>query len=421
MKDNRGSLAVEASLSLVIFIFGFIAILSLCKITKAQIILQHGVNQVAKEISQYTYILNKIGLERNVIEKNKFIEQTDNMIDGAVNLYDNITNNIDSLNSYNGYNYDDVEKLVTSIKDVGNNSINYINEAEKYFSKPTNILKGFALIAKEEIANELISRYIASPINKVLIKKYIEVDEKSADKYLRKLGVVDGIYGLNFQLSTLFNDGKTINVTLMYSMRIKVPFIIDKLMIFKVNASTIGWKSKLYIDNNYLINSQDDDHDGNYKEYINLWDYGGERTTNEFIKILKKQRNLEMARLPVALDFYDSNNNKLTYVHSMNTEKKSYTNEAELNMKSIKYKVKSYCVHDLNCCKETDLITMSTGLKKQISNCDKKCKVIMVVQKSAYKNISDFNKIIKEIKDELKNKNIEIEFYFHDGKVEVDN
>jgi len=85
-KENKGSLTVEASLALIVFIFAFLSILYLAKFVRAQVVLQHAVNQVAKEISQYSYLANKLGLKNDKTKSEKIIKDTDKIISEASSL-----------------------------------------------------------------------------------------------------------------------------------------------------------------------------------------------------------------------------------------------------------------------------------------------------------------------------------------------
>ncbi len=430
LKENKGSLTVEASLSLIIFIFAFLSILYLCKFAKAQVVLQHAVNQTAKEISQYSYITNKLGLKNDKTEGNKTIEDTDKMISEVVNLIKVVNtekvriedldinrNDIviddyyDAIKTYKKYDeagntikdsYENIEEATESL--IGN--------AKEYLKDPKALLNGFVAIAKNEIADFAVSKYIAAPMSKLLIQKYLPTDSQSADMYLRRLGVDNGLDGLNFDTSTIFKDGSNINITLIYNMSLNIPLFPKKTLCFRINASTIGWQSKLFYDEKENDNNQD---------YINIWDYGGARTTDEFTKILMKERNVLAVRTPLSLDFYDNTNSTYTYVHSMNTELKSYSNDGKLNLSHVKSKIKFYAKDAIKDTKRTEKVTMEDGVvydSSSIKN-SQNIKIIMVLKESAVGSSNELNEIILEIKKELKEDNLEIEFYFSDGLIQV--
>ncbi len=298
--------------------------------------------------------------------------------------------------------YENIEEATESL--IGN--------AKEYLKDPKALLNGFVAIAKNEIADFAVSKYIAAPMSKLLIQKYLPTGSQSADMYLRRLGVDNGLDGLNFDTSTIFKDGSNINITLIYNMSLNIPLFPKKTLCFRINASTIGWQSKLFYDEKENDNNQD---------YINIWDYGGARTTDEFTKILMKERNVLAVRTPLSLDFYDNTNNTYTYVHSMNTELKSYSNDEKLNLSHIKSKIKFYAKDAIKDTKRTEKVTMEDGVvydSSSIKN-SQNIKIIMVLKESAVGSSNELNEIILEIKKELKEDNLEIEFYFSDGLIQV--
>ncbi len=250
-------------------------------------------------------------------------------------------------------------------------------------------------------------------MSKLLIQKYLPSNFESTDEYLIKLGIDNGLDGLNFDTSTIFKDGSDINITLIYNMSLNIPLFPDKTLCFRVNASTIGWQSKLFNENR--------NNDDSSSDYINIWDYSWKERTDEFIKILMKENNLSGVRTPLSLDFYDYSTNLYTYVHSMNTELSSYSKDGELNLSSIKSKVKLYAKDAVKDTKRAEKITMEDGTVYESSDIkdNQNIKIIMVVQESAAGSIEELNKIVAEIKKELKCDNLEIEFYFSNGLIQA--
>ena len=53
-KGEKGSFTVEAILSLSIFMFAFVTIVSLATVAKIESTTQYAIDQTAKEISKYT-------------------------------------------------------------------------------------------------------------------------------------------------------------------------------------------------------------------------------------------------------------------------------------------------------------------------------------------------------------------------------
>lgn len=431
-KENKGSLTVEASLALIVFIFAFLSILYLCKFVRAQVVLQHAVNQIAKEISQYSYLTNKLGLKNDKTKSKEMIKDTDKIISEASSLMSLINSEKDELEGviienkdYKINDYYDNIKIYKKYDDAGNKikdsytkisgDINaLIGNAKEYLKDPKVLLNGFVAIAKDEIADFAVSKYIAAPLSSLLVQKYLPSGQTSADEYLLKLGIDRGLDGLNFDTSTIFKNGSNIDITLIYNMNLKLPLFPEKSLCFRVNASTVGWQSKIF-----NIDSEDKDTPSNE---LNIWDYDWKIRTYEFAKILMKEFNLSAVRTPLSLDFYNYNTNLYTYVHSMNTELKTYSSEGSLNFLSIKKQIKLYVADAIKDTQRTEKITMEDGTIYEGAKIKNKedIKIIMVLKDTAAGNTEQLNKIVAEIKKELNCNNLEIEFYFSDGIVNAE-
>lgn len=264
MKNKqRGSLTVEAALVLTIFLIGYAMIISAANMIRAQMIIQHGISQAAKEISAYCYLLSKTGIMdasgNTHQEAETFKENTDKVIDTTVKLYDAFGTGVDHISSavseiptMNGI--EDLDQVVQGVTDVADitqqeyNEIvtktnNMIAEGKNYFSNPSGILKGLGAVMKDEGVSAIKSFVIAAPLSNALTAKQIELygtDAKGKD-ILERLGVVNGMEGLNFLGSTLFNDGETITVQVSYTMKIAYPGFDLKEFHFVQSASTRAW------------------------------------------------------------------------------------------------------------------------------------------------------------------------------------
>lgn len=262
-RKEKGSLTVEAAIVLVIFIFGYASIVSVTSFIRAQMIIQYSINQAAKEISSYCYIVSKTGLMEDSADLNAeagtFKKSTDHVIDTVVKLYDavdqgtaHITSSVEEIPQN-----DDLESTLSSIKAAGDvtqeefqNMVTAANAmadtGTEYFSNPKAILKGMVSVAKDEVLSQAKSYVIAAPISKALVKAQIELygtDSQGRD-ILETLGVVGGVEGLNFTGSTLFNDGKTITVQVAYTMKVNYPGFSQKNFHYIQAASTKAWGSK---------------------------------------------------------------------------------------------------------------------------------------------------------------------------------
>ena len=260
---QKGSLSIEAAIVLVIFIFGYASIVSITSFIRAQMIIQYSISQAAKEISAYCYLVSKTGLMEDSAEiageAGEFKKSTDNVIDTVVKLYEavdegstNISGSVKKIPEN-----EDLNGFLTSIQSSGDitqeefqkvmaATNTMVDTGEEYFSDPKAIMKGLGALAKDGIFSAAKSCIIAAPISKAMVRKQIDLygkDSKNRD-VLERLGVVDGIDGLNFMGSTLFNDGETITVQVSYTMKVAYYWFDDIKFHFIQTASTRAWGAK---------------------------------------------------------------------------------------------------------------------------------------------------------------------------------
>lgn len=258
-KQNKGSLTVEASLIVVIFMAAFIALLSIINMIRAQVVIQNAANQAAKEIAQYTYILQKAGLADlgtgNAEKAGQFADDTQEMIgtiftffdasehglDTAVETY---KSNLERAKNYPGDISQRVSEIETDIKSLKNEAESVKAAAEEmesavsdYFKDPKEIFMGLLAVMKDS-ALDAVKISVATPVCKNLTNKYLGV---YPDDYLERLGVVGGTAGINYWGSSILLDFQSIEVSASYKMKVELPFF-DKLEYqFKTTASTRAW------------------------------------------------------------------------------------------------------------------------------------------------------------------------------------
>lgn len=262
-KNQKGALSIEAALILSFFIVGYVAITTAADFIRAQMIIQHGITQTAKEISAYCYLVSKTGIMEDSYrlgsEADQFKSSTDTVIDTVVKLYDAVDSGSDSISS-SVQEIADCKSLNDMVVSAGNlnqvtqDEFNKISSAadtmietsEAYFSNPKQIMKGLSSLAKDGTLSAVKSYVIAAPISKAMVRKQIELygtDSQGRD-VLERLGVVGGMNGLKFTGSSLFNDGETITIQVSYSMEIPYPGLREKKLHFIQKASTRAWGAK---------------------------------------------------------------------------------------------------------------------------------------------------------------------------------
>jgi|GEM_PF-3549864 len=259
---NKGSLTIEASIILVIFIAAYMTLLSAIDIFRTQNLIQNAANQTALEIAQYTYILNKAGLAEFGGETsdsaNAFTDKTNETIGTVFAFFEATSDGVDAGKAVirDGRNTDysvnrsitdiinEIEEAESVAQDLEGRAVNIKDKAETmmsagrdYFSDPKEIFNGILAILKD-LTNDAIKIAVAAPITDVIMNKYLSAYPEG---YLENLGVVNGKSGINYLGSSILVDMQSIEVKATYTIRVRFPFLDRIDLNMRTTASTRAW------------------------------------------------------------------------------------------------------------------------------------------------------------------------------------
>lgn len=299
IKDKKGMVTIEASLILVMFMAFYIALLSFFDIYKTYIIVQNALNQSAKEIAQYTYIIKIMNLEDTGKETKKraeafkneskdtintisiFVDTTQNGLSEAIksgkeiskgvqDLGEGISSDINEIGSrVESSEHTELENLSlaldkiekrkkeleelkkkteSSIEEIDKKSeeINAAYEdmstkvktySEKYFKDPKSFIKEMQVLGKD-MALDGAKSVLIYPLTLGLMNKYLSV---YPDKDFLNMGIVNGKSGINYWGSNMFVRDYDICLVASYKYRFQLPFL-DKIELNVRNtAVTRAW------------------------------------------------------------------------------------------------------------------------------------------------------------------------------------
>lgn len=201
-KKEEGSATIEATVCLSVFMFCMLFFIMIVQLTVTQTIMQNALNQTAKELSQDLYLYDALGLinfRQDLSElndkTNKEIEKTENAVNNAK---EELSSDGDMVT-----NVQNAFKAITSIFSDKNDHEGVKDDFLEKFS-PDNLKAG-----GKTVINAALDSLVSAGENAmipVLFKKYVSSDGKSgtADAYLKKLHVVNGVKGLDFGKSSMF-------------------------------------------------------------------------------------------------------------------------------------------------------------------------------------------------------------------------
>lgn len=431
-RSENGSFTIEAIMSLTMFMFGFLAITSLATIAKVESTTQYAIDQVAKEISQYYYIADRVGVANT---DGSGIDE----IDGAIQAVFDFTNKsqTDATDEKSiATTATDLANTLSSLTGVGNNVDDVAAAAANIYASygpaledPKGLISALAtaMVTIEnnksavatQVANEVITKVIAQPLCRALLPKYITADG-DADAVLEKMGVVDGLEGMDFRMSSFLSDNRSINVVVVYEIKVNGFGIFDDTLVIKQTASTAAWVSGT------SLKAANDS--------VSTWAKDSFQRGKDFVNELQKDNPTQAVKAGVGVDLYDQSTNTFTSVHSLNVFAASYSefvgaagseSDADLytlQKSKIKSAVKSYANKlNKNVGKIDDSITMESGAEVQtawetVQHRNKK--IVLVVPEEAKTNsdnLAVLNQIASEIKAET---GVEVSITYRDKALE---
>ncbi len=404
-RNERGSYTIEAALALTSFMFAFIAIVSCATIAKVESTTQYAIDQIAKEISQYYYIAERLKIANT--DKGGS-QEVDDMIQSIVDFGNKSS---DVASKYSGTTSKDFSKIIDDFGTIKEDVNEVTKAAGKVYSSlgtvmtdKKNIVSTLATAVLKEVGNEALSRVVAQSICKALMPQYITSDG-DANESLIKMGIIDGLDGLHFEMSSFLRDQRSINVVLFYRIKVNGFGIYDRILDVKQTASTAAWVTGTKLKEVASSESK--------------WENEKFDRGKEFVEEVKNETPGKAVKGGVGIDLYDQKSNSFTTVHSLNVYMSTYSNynpsskNAEnsgnysLNEAAIKSAVKNYATTlKKNFSKIDGSITMDDGTQCQIpkekaQNRNGVVKLVVPVEaRSNPEHLAIINTIASEVQQE---------------------
>ncbi len=252
-KSERGSVTVEASISLVAFIFAMVTVFVMVNVCIAQSRVGMAVNSTAKELSQYSYLYSLTGLQKtqaDVAENAKASEEkARGMVDKVNTVFTEIQNIGNTATRMESQSFNDkFTELRTSATNIKENGAKLKDSLSEIGKDPKGAAMALASIAISDSMDYAMSKLIAEPLARAMCQKnLVSKRDGSTETFLKGLGVVpaaNGSYydGIDFSNSLIFPEGSNeIRITAVYDIKIVPLLPIDLRFHFCQTAITQGW------------------------------------------------------------------------------------------------------------------------------------------------------------------------------------
>jgi len=245
MNREKGSLTVEAALTLPIFIFVIISIAFLIKIAYVQEVIQHAIGETATEISTYSYILSVTGIKDLDSTINAGVEKKAALFNNHLDDIVTATKSLSSMGKEVQEEYEnfdiDFSNMEDRAKTLQENIDKILETGEEIFSDPVEEAYSFIYSIGGLAYNDTKSLLLQS-FTKLLVRKYISPEKPSnVNRKLEMLNIDGGLKGLDFSQSKFFQDEEDIDIIVRYQLNLALPInVLPDLYIIQ-RATVKAW------------------------------------------------------------------------------------------------------------------------------------------------------------------------------------
>lgn len=250
LKADEASAVVEAVISFTGFLFVIFTILNVVNFCRAQMLISNAVDTATKELTQYSYFYKMSGLQKLSDDYAAKVDAEKANINGVIGSVDEFytalagaqddsveqSTNVKNAIEEGNLNLDDIQNALSSLKtdavDIEKSMKTIDNAFGAVQDNPMAYMKSIAAIAGKETIDILTSHCIAAPLSRLFVAKHFGSSVSEANEKLKAIGVVDGLDGMNFKMSTLFHTVDVNDATKNGDVHIVVYYRLSMLQLF---------------------------------------------------------------------------------------------------------------------------------------------------------------------------------------------
>lgn len=246
IRNQTGSATVEAAVVVPLLMIVFLSILSVVRIVSVYGRIQHALNRVAAELSQYSYIYAVSGLKERHDEflkhTEKAWEELNSQVEILADFYNairEISGELASFGKESDNIGENIANLVSAISNAKVSSEELYKKISPILDNPVDEIKliGFAL---SELLLDKSKNEVFCAIAKTMLVNNLSSDLKlDPDKLGKVLFLKSGIERLDFSSSAFFYDNQTIDIIVEYT--VKPGFLLIPEIRLRNRACMLSW------------------------------------------------------------------------------------------------------------------------------------------------------------------------------------
>ncbi|NLO38847.1 MAG: hypothetical protein GX115_05180 [Ruminiclostridium sp.] len=246
INGKKGTATIEAALVLPIVMLAILAVLSIIRITGTYSRMQHALNQVAEDMSQYSYLYAISGLkEKHDTLVDNITAAQDELMDQqeAVGTFyqsiQSVAGNVSNLG--NGVDFNDILQTFDDLDDVNSSFEGLSTQIETILEDPMGELRLIGMSLSGPLVSEAktaLLGFIAKSMLKARLSNDLNIPVKDLEQRLR---LSDGVQALDFSCSTFFEDKQTIDLIMEYTVKPMPDFVFLPEIRLRNRACVLAW------------------------------------------------------------------------------------------------------------------------------------------------------------------------------------
>lgn len=247
-KRQSGNATVEASVLLPLVLLAFLSLLYIVRLAVTYERMQQALNQVAGDLSKYSYLYAVSGLKERHDSLNRSIEEAEEEIirqQDAVNSFFNaiggVSDDMIRFAQADGRTVSSIMDMVEGISEADSSFGEFIGLVGEITEDPMEEARMISLALSGTVLSEAKTQLMGI-ISKSMLKKRLASDlnipANQLDNYLR---IRDGIDRLDFSSSTFLDDGETIDLIVEYSVKPVPDYIFLPEIRLRNRSCVLAW------------------------------------------------------------------------------------------------------------------------------------------------------------------------------------
>ena len=236
--DQKGYIVVETLGAFTMLVLFVVSILSLINIVVVQARVHSAITQAAMTCSMYDYCFSAAGIDDEIV---KIADRAENTRGEIAEFSNNIRVVMDGLSSLGGSN--SISQDITTAQNVYESGSAAMEQTSGWVETLANDPKEMIgqLLA---LGADTGSRAAFTAIVRPMVGRYLTNGSQSGDEYLKKMNVVDGLAGLDFDDSTFLDKNGDVVIKVSYVVEYKfgsLPMPFDTGISIEQTVKTKAW------------------------------------------------------------------------------------------------------------------------------------------------------------------------------------